>query len=89
MADIQVSVFLIPKEWSSLPDVTFDEADMEKDQGYPRILDKINKVVQEATMRKKSRCDVSIEAERQKITALTKLLQKKGYKVFVQGVLNL
>lgn len=89
MADIQVSVFLIPKEWSSLPDVTFDEADMVKDQEYPRILDKINKVVQEAAMRKKSRCDVSIEAERQKITALTKLLQKKGYKVFVQGVLNL
>lgn len=89
MAGVQVSVFLIPKEWSSLPNVIFDESDMEKDSGYPRILDKIDKAVQEATMRKKSKCDVSIEIERQKITALTKLLQKKGYKVFVQGVLNL
>lgn len=88
MPDIAVSVFLIPKEWSS-PNITFDESDMEKDSGYPRILDKINKAAQDAANRKRSRCDVSVEVERQKITALTKLLQKKGYKVFVQGVLNL
>jgi hypothetical protein len=89
MADMTVSVFLIPKEWSSLPNMAFDEADMEKDSGYPRILEKISKAAQEATVRKRTKCDVSIEVERQKITALTRLLEKKGHKVFVQGVLNL
>lgn len=83
--DLKVNVFVLPQR-SALPQINYTEADMEKDPAYPRILRIIDKNLQDASRRKQKKCDISVDVETHKIPPLRKLLEKKGYNVFVQGV---
>lgn len=85
MDAIKINVFLLPQK-SALPQINYTEADMEKDPAYPRIIRIIDKNLQDASRRKQKKCDVSVDVETHKIQPLRKLLEKKGYNVFVQGV---
>lgn len=85
MDAIKISVFLLPQK-SVLPQINLTENDMEKDPAYQRVLRQIEKGVLEASRRKKRKCDISVDVETNKIPPLRKLLEKKGYNVFVQGV---
>ncbi len=82
---IKINVFLLPQK-STLPQINLTESDMEKDPVYPKILRQIEKNLKEASLRKQRKCDVSVDVETHKIPPLRKLLEKKGYYVFVQGV---
>lgn len=86
MPEVKINVFIVPMQRSQLPNINYDEADVEKDPAFQRILSSISRAVKEAEARRKTRCDVSVEVERQKIRATAKLLERKGYAVFVQGV---
>ncbi len=83
--DPKVNVFVLPQK-SVSPQVIYTEADAEKDTSYTRILNIITRAMGLAERRKVKKCDISIDVERHKIPALKKLLEKKGYSVFVQGV---
>ena len=85
MDTMKINIFLLPQK-SVLPQINLTESDMEKDPVYPRILRQIEKGVQEATRRRQKKCDISADVETHKIPPLRKLLEKKGYNVFVQGV---
>ena len=83
--DLKVNVFILPQK-SVSPQVVYTEADAEKDASYARMLKIIARGVELAERKKSKKCDISIDAERHKIPALKKLLERKGYSVFVQGV---
>lgn len=83
--ELKVNVFVLPQK-SVSPQVIYTEADAEKDTSYTRILNIISRATESAEKRKVKKCDVSIDVERHKIPALKRLLEKKGYNVFVQGV---
>ncbi len=85
MDPMKINVFILPQK-SVLPQINLTESDMEKDPVYPRILRQIEKGLREASLRKSRKCDISIDVETHKIPPLRKLLEKKGYYVFVQGV---
>ncbi|MBI4176761.1 MAG: hypothetical protein HY516_00175 [Candidatus Aenigmarchaeota archaeon] len=85
MDAIKVSVFLLPQK-SALPQINLTESDMEKDPAYHRIVRRIEKDVAGASGRRQKKCDISIDVETHKIPPLRRLLEKKGYSVFVQGV---
>ncbi len=79
------NIFILPQK-SVLPQMNYTESDMEKDPAYQRIIRIIEKNLFDASRRKLKKCDISVDAETHKIPALKRLLEKKGYNVFVQGV---
>ncbi len=83
--DLKVNVFILPQK-SVSPQVIYTEADAEKDASYARILKIISRNTELAERKRGKKCDISIDVERHKIPALKKLLERKGYNVFVQGV---
>ncbi len=83
--DLKVNIFILPQK-SVSPQIIYTESDAERDASYNRLLKIILKDIGLAGKRKSKKCDISIDAERHKIPALKKLLEKKGYNVFVQGV---
>ena len=83
--ETKINVFILPQK-SVLPQMNYTESDMEKDPAYQRILRTVEKNSQDASRRKLKKCDISVDVETHKIPAVKKLLEKKGYNVFVQGV---
>lgn len=83
--DFRINVFILPLK-SVSPQINYSEDDIEKDPSYARLLRLIERDVENAKTRKARKCDISIDVERHKIPAVKKLLEKKGYSVFVQGV---
>ncbi len=83
--DLRINVFILPMKPVS-PDINYSEEDVENDPSYARLLRLIERNVADAKSRNAKKCDISIDVERPKIPAVKKLLGKKGYNVFVQGV---
>ncbi|MBI3413508.1 MAG: hypothetical protein HY051_05520 [Candidatus Aenigmarchaeota archaeon] len=85
MGPVKVNVFLLPQK-SVSPQINYTEVDMEKDPVYQKIARIIERSLQDASRRKQKKCDISIDVETHKIPPLRKLLERKGYSIFVQGV---
>ena len=83
--DLKVNVFVLPQK-SVSPQIIYTEGDAEKDTSYTRTLNIITRAIGLAERRKVKKCDISVDVERHKIPALKKLLERKGYNVFVHGV---
>ncbi|MBI1971922.1 MAG: hypothetical protein HYS53_01335 [Candidatus Aenigmarchaeota archaeon] len=85
MEELKISIFLLPQK-SVSPQINYSETDVENDPSYLRILKFVGRRVEESKKMKLKKCDISVDVENQKVSAVRRLLEKRGYSVFIQGV---